>query len=100
MKGETMKTAVQTISQESSRPYSDLACNPSNYIEIPHPTEHPIHVQQGQPIWWRAKYNFSISFTSGVFDSTSINAVPESDGHWYTRRLPVVGPSGNVTICT
>jgi len=96
-----MKTAVQTISQESSRPDSDLACNPSNCIEIPQPTEHPTRVQQGQPVWWRSKKSkFSVNFTSGVFDSTSITADTEYEGYWYTPRLPAVGPSGNVTICT
>jgi hypothetical protein len=93
-----MKRALQTVSQESSRPDSDLACNPP-CIRLPRPSEHPTHVQQGQTVRWRGEYKFSVNFTSGVFDRMSINAVPEPDGYG-TPPLPVIGPSGNVTICT
>jgi hypothetical protein len=97
-----MKTAVQTISQESSRPDSDLAIVPAVPVEVklPHPTEHATRVPRGQTVRWRGGYKFSVNFTSGVFDSTSITADQEFEGYWYTRSLPVIGTSGNVTICT
>jgi hypothetical protein len=98
-----MKSAVQTISQESSRPDSDLAIvSPDNIVvELPQPTQPPIGVHNGQTVQWRWFNNFRVSFTSGVFESKSVNAVKQFDG-WYLTEPPsrVIGPPNNRSTCT
>lgn len=92
-----MKSAVQPISRESSRPDSDLAI----VIQLPQPSQQSIGVHNGQTVQWQWDNNFSISFTAGVFESKSVNTVKQPDGLYLTTPpLRVVGPPKNVSICT
>ena len=92
-----MKSAVQPISRESSRPDSDLAI----VIQLPQPSQQLKDVSNGQTVQWQWDYNFSVSFTAGVFESKPINVVKQDDGLYLTTPpLRVVGPPNNISICT
>jgi len=98
-----MKSAVQTISYESSRPDPDLAIVPAAniVIELPQPSQPPIGVHNGQTIQWRWDNNFSVSFTSGVFEPQSVNAFEQPDGSYLTvPPLRVIGPPRKKSTCT
>lgn len=98
-----MKSAVQTISRESSRPDSDLAIvSPANVvIQLPQPSQQAISVHNGQTIQWQWDNNFNVTFTSGVFEPKPVNAIEQPDGMYLTTPpLRVVGPPNNLSICT
>jgi hypothetical protein len=97
-----MKRALQTVSQESSRPDLAIVCPVPDPVRIPlpQPSDQATDVQHGQCVLWRWKYNFSVHFTSGVFEPDSVKAVEQPDGWYETPSLRVVGPPRHVTICT
>jgi len=97
-----MKSALQTVSQELSRPDSDLAIDDPNnvVIQLPQTTQPPIPVHNGQTVQWQWDNNFSVSLTSDVFSSNAVKAELEPDGlHWKTPPLRVVGPRKSQSTC-
>jgi hypothetical protein len=96
-----MKSALQTVSQELSRPDSDLAIVPVNIvIQLPQTTQPPIPVHNGQTVQWQWDNNFSVKLTSDVLSSNAVKAELEPDGlHWKTPPLRVVGPRKSQSTC-
>ena len=95
-----MKSALQTISQELSRPDSDLAMVPVNVvIQLPQTTQPPIPVHNGQTVQWQWDNNFIVDLTSDVFSSKSVKAEPDGS-YWITPPLRVVGPPKSQSTCT
>src|SRR6476646_3410292 len=102
-KGATMKSALQTVSQESSRPDPDLAIDDPNnvVIQLPQTTQPPIPVHNGQTVQWQWDNNFIVNLTSDVFSSKSVKAVVQPDGlNWTTPPLRVIGPQKSQSTCT
>lgn len=98
-----MKSALQTVPRESSRPDSNLAIvAPGNVvIKLPRPSQELKHISDVQTVQWQWDYNFSVSFTEGVFESKPIKAVKQNNGKYLTTpALAVVGSENNVSICT
>lgn len=98
-----MKSALQTVPQESSRRDSDLAIDdPKNVvIQLPQTTQPPICVHNGQTVQWQWGNNFSVSLTSDVFSDRSIKAIAQPDGlNWRTPPLRVTGPPQSRSTCT
>ena len=97
-----MKSALQTVSQELSRPDSDLAIDDPNnvVIQLPQTTQPPISVHNGQTVQWQWDNNFSVSLTSDVFSSNAVKAELEPDGlNWRTAPLRVIGPPKSQSTC-
>jgi hypothetical protein len=97
-----MKTAVQTISKESSRPDPGLACDPRGNckITLPQPSQPPIDVHNGQTIQWQYDRDFSVVFDrGGVFQPSSIRAEKKSETVYLTSPLRVIGPPKSSTTC-
>ena len=95
-----MKSALQTIPRESSRPDSDLAIAfPPNHVIQLLPDRIP--VQPGQTVQWQWDNNFSVSITSGVFENKPISAVQQPDGSYLTvPPLRVTGQLKKEATCT
>jgi len=97
-----MKSALQTVSQESSRPDSDLAIvsPPNHVIQLPQPSQPAIDVHNGQTVQWQWEYNFSVSVTKGAFDPQLVDAKKQEDGSYLTfPPLRVVGPRKSQSTC-
>lgn len=97
-----MKSALQPVPQESSRPDSDPPIVfPANFvIQLPQTTQPPIPVHNGQTIQWQWCNNFSVCVTKGAFEPEVIQAEPDGPNNWKTSKLRVVGPKKSQSNCT